>query len=70
MPQLAEDNVRSVVDWPGYWFLLLERFLAKGDLEAAAEAKRQLERLGVEVRYRSGRALSPSPVTTEEVRHG
>jgi hypothetical protein len=48
----AEGRAVPIVDWPAYWFLLLDRYLAEGELEAAAEAQRQLERLGVEVRYR------------------
>jgi hypothetical protein len=55
VPQTAEQRPAPIVDWPGYWFLLLERYLAEGDLGAAAEAQRQLERLGVEVRYRQRR---------------
>jgi hypothetical protein len=38
-------------DWPVYWFAALERAVEKGDYEAAAEAQRQLARLGVQVRY-------------------
>jgi hypothetical protein len=52
MPETIERISRPIVDWPGYWFLLLEHYLTDGELEAAAEAQRQLERLGVDVRYR------------------
>jgi hypothetical protein len=55
VPQTIAQGARPIIDWPGYWFLLLERYLAEGELEAAAEAQRQLERLGVEVRYRQYR---------------
>jgi hypothetical protein len=55
VPQSIEQKPAPIVDWPGYWFLLLDRYLAEGELEAAAEAQRQLERLGVEVRYRQRR---------------
>jgi hypothetical protein len=53
MPSTARAKVRPITDWAGYWFLLLERHLAHGDLESAAAATRELERLGVEVRYRN-----------------
>ena len=36
-------------DWPVYWFAALERATQDGDLEAAAQAVRQLRRLGYEV---------------------
>jgi hypothetical protein len=39
-------------DWPVYWFAALERAIAENDWQAAAEAKRQLERLGVTVSFR------------------
>ena len=51
MPRTHQEPP-PLTEWPAYWFLLLDNFLAHGELEAAAEAKRQLERLGVEVRYR------------------
>jgi hypothetical protein len=38
-------------DWPLYWFAALERAVEAGDHQAAAEAQRELERLGVTVRY-------------------
>jgi hypothetical protein len=50
--QTAQGRAIPIVDWPAYWFLLLDRYVAEGELEAAAEAQRQLERLGVDVRYR------------------
>lgn len=47
-------------DWPLYWFARLERAAIDGDHESAAEAQRELARLGVRVAY--GR---PAPTTTE-----
>ena len=41
----------DVTDAPVYWFVKLELAVLSGDLVAAAEAQRQLERLGVVVRY-------------------
>ena len=43
---------RCPLDWPTYWFAALERAVHSGDWQAAAEAQRQLERLGVTVIYR------------------
>jgi hypothetical protein len=40
---------------PTYWFAVLEIARERGDFEQAAEAKRQLERLGVRVSYRPQR---------------
>jgi hypothetical protein len=40
------------------WFVVLDRARESGDFARAAEAKRQLERLGVDVRYRpAGKAV-------------
>ena len=61
-------SARPLTEWPGYWFLLLDNFLAEGDLEAAAEAKRQLDRLGVEVRYRAI-CQGHSPTQGQDVDH-
>ena len=38
-------------DWPLYWFAALEKAVEEGDHQAAAEAQRQLARLGVRVAY-------------------
>lgn len=35
-----------------YWFAALEKAIDAGDMVAAAEAQKQLERLGVTVRFR------------------
>jgi hypothetical protein len=43
---------RHPLDWPVYWFAALERAIEAGDWQAAAEAQRELERLGVTVQYR------------------
>jgi hypothetical protein len=49
---LAETlKIPSQTDWPLYWFAKLEKAVEEGDHEAAAEAQRQLARLGVRVRY-------------------
>ena len=38
-------------DWPLYWFARLEKAVEQGDHQAAAEAQRELARLGVRVAY-------------------
>jgi hypothetical protein len=40
-----------VTDSPVYWFVKLERAVQEGDFEAAANAQRELTRLGVRVNY-------------------
>jgi hypothetical protein len=37
------------LDHPVYWFVLLDRALDAGNLDAAARARRELERLGYSV---------------------
>ena len=39
-------------DWPAYWLVCLERALAEGDYLAAAQAQRELRRLGIDVTMR------------------
>lgn len=53
MPTAAE---RAVAEVPIFWFAKLERAIEASDFAAAAEAQRQLERLGVVVRY-----IRPAP---------
>jgi hypothetical protein len=48
-------------EWPLYWFALLEKAVEQGDHQAAAEAQRQLARLGVRVSY--GRLRNGGEVT-------
>ena len=50
-------------DWPIYWFAVLEKAVEKGDHQIAAQAQRELARLGVRVSY--GRRPTPR---SEEVR--
>jgi hypothetical protein len=45
------------IDWPVWWFVRLEKAVEDGDHDAAARAQRELERLGVVVRY--GRPKPP-----------
>jgi hypothetical protein len=47
-------------DWPLYWFARLEKAVEAGNHQAAAEAQRQLARLGVRVSY--GRPASGGPI--------
>jgi hypothetical protein len=46
-----------VTDWPLYWFARLEKAVEAGDHQTAAEAQRELARLGVRVNY--GRPRRP-----------
>jgi hypothetical protein len=48
----ATDTDPPVSDWPAYQFILLDLAVACGDFQAAAEAQRRLERLGISVFYR------------------
>jgi hypothetical protein len=41
----------STRDWPLWWFARLEAAIERGDRRAAAESLRQLDRLGIEVRF-------------------
>jgi hypothetical protein len=57
-------------DEPIYWFAVLDKAVEHGDHAAAAEAQRELDRLGVAVRYgrpRHGKARQP--VSKEGHRH-
>jgi hypothetical protein len=38
-------------DRPLYWLVILDQAVEYGDHQAAAEAQRELERLGVAIRY-------------------
>jgi hypothetical protein len=53
MMQATADTTDEfpVADHPIYWFCLLEDAMDRGDLQAAAEAQRELARLGVRVAY-------------------
>jgi hypothetical protein len=48
MPATAQE---PVIEWPVWWFVRLEAAVERGDHAAAAEAQRELEHLGVQVRY-------------------
>ncbi len=47
----AERARPPVEEIPSYWFLIMESRADRGDYEGAARAKRELERLGVEVTF-------------------
>jgi len=53
MPTLTKD---TVTDWPLWWFAQLEAAVERGDHQAAADAQRELARLGVRVSYGRPRA--------------
>jgi hypothetical protein len=57
-PTLSELE-RVAQQTPVYWFFVMEDAKSRGDFDLAAEAKRQLERLGVRVIYRpAGKAVA------------
>jgi hypothetical protein len=49
-----------VTELPVYWFAILDGATARGDLQRAIDAQRQLERLGVRVRYGRPRQARPA----------
>lgn len=42
---------QNQIDWPLYWFARLEKAVEKGEHQVAAEAQKQLARLGVRVQF-------------------
>jgi hypothetical protein len=48
---VSQHTQYQIADWPLWWFSRLDAALERGDYRAAAEAQRELRRLGVEVRY-------------------
>jgi hypothetical protein len=59
---MSSSTLPPATDWPLYWFAKLEKAVEEGDHQAAAEAQRQLARLGVRVAY--GRPGSPREEVT------
>jgi hypothetical protein len=55
----------SLRDWPLWHFSRLEAALKRGDLQIAADAQRELERLGVVVVYRGLTSVFTSPNQTK-----
>ena len=51
----TKQHDREVTDCPVYWFVVLEAARSRGDFDTAANAKRELDRLGVRVSYRTAR---------------
>ena len=47
----APTNSVPVRDWPLWWFARLEAAIERGDYQTAADAQRELVRLGVTVKY-------------------
>jgi hypothetical protein len=50
MPDPQTDP-NPVTDWPLWWFAKLEQAVEEGDHQAAAEAQKELDRLGVKVHF-------------------
>ena len=51
MSASAISDTSDHTDAPTYWFVILEIARERGDFKRAAEAQRQLRRLGVRVTY-------------------
>ena len=51
----TDSQLSPIADWPAYWFIALEQARERGDSRRAAEAKRELERLGAKVTFRRPR---------------
>ena len=47
----ATPSLPRHTNWPLFWFAKLEKAVEEGDHQAAAEAQRELARLGVRVAY-------------------
>jgi hypothetical protein len=56
-----------VTDWPLWWFARLESAVDRDDDLAAREAIRQLERLGIEVRFLLPPRCRNAPADLKEV---
>jgi hypothetical protein len=67
-PATPPPEVHRATDGPVYWFVKLECAIQDGDFAAAAEAQRELKRLGVIVRYLRP-ALPPTGPKLYEVPH-
>jgi hypothetical protein len=48
---VSTPTTPSTRDWPLWWFARLESAIERGDRPAAREALRNLNRLGIEVRF-------------------
>jgi hypothetical protein len=62
----AKDKQGDVTREPVYWFCVLDRAIANGDLQTAMNATECLKSLGVHVRY--GRP--PKMTTAKGTNHG
>jgi hypothetical protein len=56
MPKTLHDP--PFIELPVYWFLKLESAIEKGDYQAAADAQRELARLGVRVSFNRPSAVA------------
>lgn len=66
MTNTASDD--DVFDSPIYWFALMEFGRDHGHFEQAAQAKAELERLGVRVIYRPRGRVIPGPGASDSLR--
>jgi hypothetical protein len=59
---MTAPTEKTASDRPLFWLVVLDASVERGDFVTAAEAQRQLERLGVSVRYRGRRGSKPAAV--------
>lgn len=60
MPGKTKQSSYEPIDSPTAWFAMLERARRVEDYELAAKAKRELERLGVKVKWGQPRQVVPA----------
>lgn len=65
---IESPAIESWRDSPTAWFVVLEDALVRGDYSRAAEAQRELERLGLSVRYRRPANRERRPEVAEVAR--
>lgn len=58
MPSSPSAERPTPKDWPVYWFAALESAIAENDWQKAAEAHRELERLGVSVTFQERKGVT------------
>jgi hypothetical protein len=61
MPSTQTTDDPPISDMPIYWFARLEKAVEQGDYQTAADAQKQLARLGVRVVYGRPQQVTSSP---------
>ncbi len=60
MPVLSETDP-EIRDSPIYWFVVLTEAKERGDFARAAEAQKELDRLGIRISYRATKSATEQP---------